>query len=241
MTTYSEYDLDNFCLEAIENLDWQRMKYLLTAPEFVVNGKPSVNIHWGKEAFFSYACHEGNLDMVRYLLTSPEILEAGHTYPNLHINNEYGFRIACEKGYLEVVKFLMTDSDLIKCGHTRPDIHILNDSGFFNACKMGHLNVVNFLFASPELENAGYTGIYMNDCTAFKYACIYGHLEMVHNFIFEKNMELNDEISEFLIDDTNEMILSRTLVFKMFENYRLEKILRETLLGKSVAQKKKKI
>ena len=59
---------------------------------------------------FSWACMNGQLEVVKYLLTSPNLKE----HADIHAEDDWGFRWACSEGHLEVVKYLIDDFQITR-------------------------------------------------------------------------------------------------------------------------------
>jgi ankyrin repeat protein len=90
---------------------------------------------------FSWACMNGQLEVVKYLLTSPDLKE----HADIHAEDDWGFRWACENGQLEIVKFLI---DEFKITRTQKIEEFLLENKKYNIVNMFNVRDCNESIAS---------------------------------------------------------------------------------------------
>lgn len=134
----SNEQFDQF-IEACQNND------ITTIKKLVIKG---VDVHYGDEDGFHWACDRGHIDIVIYLAS---LHHKYRNYPNIqkkiniHAREERAFRWACDKGRLDVVIYLTSLHFTYPGVYKMIDIHAAGDCGFLWACWGGHTNIIFYL------------------------------------------------------------------------------------------------
>lgn len=135
--------------EAIENKDFELVKYLSSSRELSIHA----NIHSKNGESLVHSCRLNSLEIVEYLLTSkdlPENIDI-HSKGEDNRKSDVAFDAACCLGSLSVIEFLTTSPKLKE----RIKINTNEYNGFKMACYYNNLNVVEFLTTSSRLTEAG--------------------------------------------------------------------------------------
>lgn len=131
----------------------------------------------------SFCCQQGWMKYVRYLLTTPTLSRK----VDIHYNDDVALRVACSYGQFEVVEYLLTSPEL----KDHANIHFWNDYIMDAACRGLSLDMIKFLLTSPKLKK--HPNFYAHNGSAF--------YELVRNTPNDKNLDLKNEILNYLILD----------------------------------------
>ena len=229
----SQKEIDKAFLQACIGGDLMTVDYLLTSPELVANGIPLANINHDSDESFRVCCSRGHLDIVKYLLTSPKLTK----YSNLHAVQDFGFRFACHNGNLEIVEYLTTSPDIIPHGY--PDIHTNDNFGLLTSALNGYFDITTFLLTSPELTAVGHTlpSVHFENDKLFKFACNSQNNDLVDYLIFERNIQITENIHSYLI----EKCPISEVVWNKFSKRELNNALDQHLPQKSTNNQTRKI
>jgi hypothetical protein len=93
--------LNDYFIQACEDGELDKVKYLLTSPNLAEN----VSISYKSDQALRNACKHGHLDI----------------HANLHHDHDTSFVLACYSGNLDLVKYLLTSEEL----SSHPNIHTI--------------------------------------------------------------------------------------------------------------------
>lgn len=188
--------LNDYYIQACEDGELDKVKYLLTSPNLTEN----VSVSYKSDQALRNACKHGHLDIVKYLLTSPEL----EKHPSVHHDDDTPFILACYSGNLELVRYLLTSEEL----SSHPNIHTTYmsspDYALILACQKGYTDIVKYLASSNELKE--HANIHADDDRALLSAYRNGHLDIVRFFIFDMNIEKSDALIVYLENEKIEEI-----------------------------------
>jgi hypothetical protein len=180
--------LNDYFIQACEDGELDKVKYLLTSPNLAEN----VSISYKSDQALRNACKHGHLDIVKYLLTSSDL----SIHANLHHDHDTSFVLACYSGNLDLVKYLLTSEEL----SSHPNIHTIYmdspDYALTLACQKGYIEIVKYLVSSNELTE--HANIHADDDRPLLSSYKNGHLDIVRFFIFDMNMQKSDALIVYL-------------------------------------------
>ena len=206
----THYEKNNAFLEACNDGDFEKIKFLLTSPQ--LEDHANIDVYESESNFngYLYACKNGRIDIVKYLLASPE-LRYHQSIHSVNSMGETGLQLACKYGHVDIVDYLLSSPEL------KEHCNIHNDDywALSLACENGHTNVIKYFFNSHYLKDYN---ISTNGNELLHLACEQGHIEIVRFLL--TNTELKDigdldkalfvsrwseniEIAQYLIFDLN--------------------------------------
>jgi ankyrin repeat protein len=164
----------------------------------------------------------GQLDILKYVLTLPQYIENKSNAANLSII------MAATFGQIEVLDYFLTDSQYKNIDKKE----VLQDI-FPNACSKGYVDMLKYLINSYEfvknvnISDMIYSGIYQ--------ACEANQIETFKYFIFDLDIEFNQHIEDYLLEN------NRSDIIQLFNKRDLNKNLQLELVEKQMQDKKMKI
>jgi ankyrin repeat protein len=212
------YDDDAGLHNACSNHNLEVVDYLLTSPKL----KEHADIHSCLDWPLSLAAKVGDLEIVKFLLTSPKLKDKA----NIHADDDYAFHLACANGHLEVVKYMLTSSELDEHAHIHPY------SNYKIIIENGHLDILKFLLESKKLN------VHAENDLIFISACNQGNLKIIQYLIFDLNIDVNENIKNYLKSEINPFVEK---VKHMFEMRETNESLEKELLSDKLYQKKTKL
>lgn len=177
----SQTEVNLLFSQACFSNDDKLIKYLLTSPDLLKKIDLSINDNW-----FDSICRNGNINIVNFILTSFKTIEITQEMMNS------GFIRACGKNRLELVKYLFTSDNVI----IKPDIHDRNDYALIVSCIINAIDIMKYLLTSPDLKE--HCNIHAKKDEVFKTICRQKNHILLEYVIFERRIEITDEIQEFL-------------------------------------------
>ena len=132
------------------------------------------------------SCLGGKLEVIDYLLVQNKFSEY------IDIENSYFLEHACMASQLETVKYLLTNGNLKE----HCDIHLNNDSAVTTAAYNYNFDVICYLLKSPDLKT--HANLYVEDGQLLRLACIKKKFELIDFLLLECDMELNEELVDYI-------------------------------------------
>jgi hypothetical protein len=166
-------------------------------------------------------CEEEEPEIIRYVMT------------NSTLNKEVSFEKICmdralkaaRSGQLTVLQALLHPNK-----NSSPNGQMLLYGDILSsASQHGHIDIVKYILEAPELANYHYP---MNDKLAFKSACSFNEMEVIKYFIFDINIELDNELKFYFDQNPNEPVI------KLFELRDINKELKYELVSNENNTKK---
>ena len=108
---------------------------------------------------------------------------------------------------------------------------------FIDACKNDDLDIVKYLLTSPELTE--HADIHAQDDLGFKWACRYGHLEVVKCLIIDMNIDKKNYIEKYLNKNKDNKYVQQAI--ELFNTRDLHHQLNENIKDNKEKVKKTKI
>lgn len=193
---FDTWILNDYFIQACEDGELDKVKYLLTSPKLTKN----VSCSYRSEQALRNACKHGHLDIVQYLLTSPDL----NKHANLHHDNDTPFVLACFSGNLNLIKYLLTSEEL----KSHPDIHAnymgSPDYALTLACQKGYLEVVKYLLTSPDLND--HANIHADRDRPILNAYQKNNLDIVRFLIFDMNIKKTEDIKRYMENEPMEEV-----------------------------------
>lgn len=139
----------------------------LEMAQYVLEIKPSIDIHMREDFAFKNACRNNHLDIAKWLFEMGGI--------NIHMNKYELFSKACLSNQLDMVNWFIEVSH--KSGERFDLADMRVDNLFTDVCKRKHMNIAQILVKLCE-DHEYMINIHINDDDAFCHACIMGELQM---------------------------------------------------------------
>ena len=173
---------------------------------------------------FNVSCQYGQLEILEYLFHTSEFKSDKRNLSLL------GSSIAASKGHTNLLKYFLTFSEFIDSGEIKKYKY---DELFVTGCEKGHVNVIDYLLDNEDflrnvnISDMAYWGFYK--------ACENNQMNILQYFIFEKNMEFNQHIKDYLTEK------NRNDIKALFNKRELSKQLTSDLPNNQTISKKIKL
>lgn len=161
-------------------------------------------------------CSDGKLDSINNLLERKKIVK--HPYPLASL-----FAEVCDKGHMSIIQYLLTSSKT-KEFH---DIHIKSSDWAIRIFKKGHTEIIKYLYTSPDIQQ--HPDIHARQDFAFKTACYNNNIKVLECLVFDLNIQKNDEIKKYLIDEQEKIKMRMNITNKKIISVLSERPEPETL------------
>jgi hypothetical protein len=169
-------------------------------------------------------CDEYEFEIISYIITNSSIIK-DNIFSKFCMDQAL---IASRNGHLHLLQALLTPQK----DNSRIGKMLLNGGILSAASQHGHIDIVKYLLESPDLTNYRFP---INYNLAFKSACSFDEMEVIKYFIFNKNINLDNDLKSYFSKNPNESVI------KLFELREINQQLTSELEDNQTTNKRIKI